>query len=155
MRKMVKNNKGFTLIELVIVIAILGVLAAVAITMFPKLSSSSRSGADKTRATQIKSAISTYIAESGDSSLKGLNGGVSGTAIASGTLTSDQVDTIIVSLQTAVELVSGGTKYGPYLENVGGAATPLAKSYAPQQNGYEWEIIYDADTNNVSVNAIP
>lgn len=150
MRKMVKNNKGFTLIELVIVIAILGVLAAVAITMFPKLSGSSRAGADKTRAGQIKSAISTYIAETGESDLATLNG----TALAAGsnTLTGAATDTIIVNLQKEMTLPGiAGRTFGPYLENVGNLATPLASSYAPQENGKEWKIIIDTTTNNITV----
>ncbi|MEN8906968.1 MAG: type II secretion system protein [Clostridiales bacterium] len=136
MKKMVKNNKGFTLIELVIVIAILGVLAAVAITMFPKLADSSRGGADVTRATQIKSAIATYIAESGDVDASEMLGAA--------------VNDTLVNLQDGIEV--DGVTYGPYLENVGGDSDP--ENYLPQQDSMTtWNINVDDTTGNVIVEA--
>jgi type IV pilus assembly protein PilA len=156
MKKMMKNNKGFTLIELVIVIAILGVLAAVAITMFPKLADSSRGGADVTRATQIKSAISTYIAESGDKDGDGLGLPVNA---AGGPSTASDAEALaaLTSLQTGVTV--GTVDYGPYLENIDadkdGTPDDDPDNYAPQQDGMtKWEIIIDATTGNVTVNAV-
>lgn len=137
MKKMLKSKKGFTLIELVIVIAILGVLAAVAITMFPRLSDSSREKADVTRAAQIKNAIATYIAESGDVDAGGLG---------------NTVDLILAALQTGVN--DGSITYGPYLENIGGG-TADASDYDPQQDGMGgWDIDIDASAGgNVTVSS--
>ena len=73
MKKMLKNKKGFSLVELVIVIAIMGVLAAVAISMFTGMIQRSRRQADNTRAQQIQKAIVTYMAEVGDMELKQMN----------------------------------------------------------------------------------
>ena len=44
---MTKNQKGFTLVELMIVVAIIGVLAAVAIPKFADMLEKSREGATK------------------------------------------------------------------------------------------------------------
>jgi type IV pilus assembly protein PilA len=145
MKKMMKNNKGFTLIELVIVIAILGVLAAVAITMFPKLADSSRGGADVTRSTQIKSAIATYIAESGDKDASDMLGG--------------DVDTALTNLQTGIDVDSDGNiDYGPYLENIDadkdGTPDDDPANYNPQQDGMEsWDIVIEENTGNVTLNS--
>ncbi|HEY4484764.1 MAG TPA: type II secretion system protein, partial [Nitrospiria bacterium] len=43
--KMLRNEKGFTLIELVLIIVILGILAAVAIVQFGTLSTDARDAA--------------------------------------------------------------------------------------------------------------
>ena len=58
-----KKSKGFTLIELMIVVAIIGILAAVAIPKFADLVSKSKEAAVKGTLGALRSAISIYYGD--------------------------------------------------------------------------------------------
>ena len=60
---MKKNQKGFTLIELMIVVAIIGILAAIALPKFADMLEKSREGATKGNFTAMKSAMNMYVAD--------------------------------------------------------------------------------------------
>jgi type IV pilus assembly protein PilA len=60
---MKKTNQGFTLIELMIVVAIIGILAAVAMPRFADLVRKSNEGAAKGSLGAIRSALSIYYAD--------------------------------------------------------------------------------------------
>jgi prepilin-type N-terminal cleavage/methylation domain-containing protein len=63
-QKMVKSAKrGFTLIELMIVVAIIGILAAIAIPKFAELIRKSNEGASKGNLGSIRSALSIYYGD--------------------------------------------------------------------------------------------
>lgn len=58
-----KKSKGFTLIELMIVVAIIGILAAIAIPKFADLIRKSKEGATKGSLAAIRSAVTIYYGE--------------------------------------------------------------------------------------------
>lgn len=58
-----RKTKGFTLIELMIVVAIIGILAAIAIPKFADLIRKSKEGATKGNLGSLRSAVTVYYAE--------------------------------------------------------------------------------------------
>ncbi|MBQ9504531.1 MAG: prepilin-type N-terminal cleavage/methylation domain-containing protein [Lachnospiraceae bacterium] len=59
-----KNNKGFSLVELIIVIAIMAILVAILAPQFLKYVERSRNTADVANAREITNAVIAYIADS-------------------------------------------------------------------------------------------
>lgn len=63
MKREIKRRKGFTLIELVIVIVIIGVLAGIAALSYANVTQSSQDGVAKANLRAMKSAILVYQAD--------------------------------------------------------------------------------------------
>lgn len=64
---MKKNNSGFSLVELIIVIAIMAVLIGVLAPQFIKYVERSRESTDLQNIEEIKTAIESYVADNGES----------------------------------------------------------------------------------------
>lgn len=62
-RKAKMNNKGFSLVELIIVVAIMAILAGVMIPQFVKYLGNSKKSADLSQAESIANAVSSLYAE--------------------------------------------------------------------------------------------
>lgn len=137
MKKMVKNQKGFSLIELLIVIAIMGVLAAIAFGMFSGVLGNAKKRADAQTANVLERAFLAYLVDSQDWNLDETfflqtRTSSTGTALTDGSGWRD----VALALQTQLQNKSTGPdeEYGPYLspeEN----ASPSATHFAPQWNG--------------------
>jgi type IV pilus assembly protein PilA len=69
MNKFNKSNKGFTLVEIMIVVVIIGLLAAMAIPAFQKVRASSQDKAVLNNARQISSGADQYFLENGVSTV--------------------------------------------------------------------------------------
>lgn len=170
MKKMLKQNKGFSLIELLVAILIMAVIAGTAIMLFGGVLGSSRESADKETAENIKRAILTYMNLTNDTNLSciaGLDGSGKTNAINASELVKKLACRIDIGKSTegktifhkpenakftdSIGEVSGGIEgsditgeYGPFLD--------ASKDMVPQQPGKKgWKIVIDEDTQVVTV----
>lgn len=86
---MKKNNSGFSLVELIIVIAIMAVLIGVLAPQFLKFVEKSRESTDLQNVEEVKTAVETYVADKGSSATLPGTINVTLTTGATGAITSD------------------------------------------------------------------
>jgi len=153
-KKLLKNNKGFSLVELLIVIAIMGVLAVLAFNVFGGVLSNSKKKADDQQAQNIAKAVLTYCIDSGDWELAKAKDSAGAELNLK-----DKTGTVLVQLLTD-EVVVDGVAYGPYvaLKDAAEDATdePNKSALAPQWNAanggtnFGWAIVVDKSSQNVT-----
>ena len=73
MKKVTQSTKGFTLVEIMIVVVIIGLLAAMAIPAFQKVRQSSQDKAVLNNARQLSAAADQYFLENGVSTVASNN----------------------------------------------------------------------------------
>ena len=131
------KTKGFTLIELMIVVAIIGILAAIAIPRFAQMLEKSREGSTKGNLGSIKSAASIYYGD---------NGGFWPTTM--NTLStyafSKYLDNIFPVKVTGYFVAGATSPYGNLVTMTTGAQVPTGSSSG-------W--LYDSNYGNVFINS--
>ena len=105
-----KNQRGFTLIELVVVIAILGILSSVALPRVGGITQRAKEVADQANVRILQESVERYMAESGDEDLSEIDK-VTGVDDLSSTDHDGNAGNVIKFLTT------GHGDYGPYLKD--------------------------------------
>lgn len=158
MKKLLKENKGFSLVELLIALLIMAVIAGTAITLFGGVLETSKVRADNETAESIKRAILTYMNASNDTDLSclGVADGDDEDAVLidrlSKKITIEDTVTVTDSEGTTTDLTSATVdpndikgKYGPFFEK---------SVIEPAQNATDgWKIEVDPLTMIISVEA--
>lgn len=160
MNKLMQNRKGFSLIELLIVFAILAVMGVIAFNMYTGMVNNSKLRADEEIAKTIEKALNTYIVDSGDVDLAKVFTAEDCTAasniphtVSTATQLNDTTNALIVAMQG--EMWNGDNKkpYGPLL------TPPVGKdadwdNFKPQGAGYAGYKI-ELDTKNKCCKVTP
>lgn len=155
MKNFFKSSRGFSLIELLIVFAILGVIAVIAISMFTTTINNSKKKSDEQQALLIEKAVISYMIQSDDYKLQHLK--YDGTVHSMDGLPSTE---LIYALQNTIICTLDGSEKEIYpILNPKSSSSPSASSYTPFWNtsnggkyvGYKIEV----DSDNIRCNVTP
>ncbi|TYQ18068.1 UNVERIFIED_CONTAM: type IV pilus assembly protein PilA [Acetivibrio alkalicellulosi] len=147
MRKIIKNKKGFSLIELLIVIAIIGVISIMAFAAFTGILESSRRKSDHQTAHLIEKAIEVYIISTNDIKL----GNLSYDEIIDKDMDTEFSTELILALQHKITCELNGEELAPLLVPKEGS-TPSADNFSTISKfykGFRIEIYPDLMKSNV------
>ncbi|WP_010251322.1 type II secretion system protein [Acetivibrio cellulolyticus] len=157
MKKIIKRNSGFSLIELLIVIAIIGVLSVLAFSMFTGVLHNSRKKADEHQALVIQKAVISYMLQSQDFKLQNLlYDGYTLPQSMDGKLSSE----LVYALQSTITCTIDGKNLEIYpILSPKSGASPSTTCYAPfwstsnggQYKGYKIEVL----SNEVNCHVTP
>ncbi|NCB73213.1 MAG: prepilin-type N-terminal cleavage/methylation domain-containing protein [Clostridia bacterium] len=120
-QKIKKNNKGFTLVELIVVIAIIGVLAAVLVPQYIQYVEKSRIGVDESYLSEIA-----HVAELTAASSEAVNGvACTITVVPAGT----------ISVATTTPATAGTTLKAELDRTFGSGSAFKSKTYKAETDG--------------------
>ncbi|SHE61334.1 type IV pilus assembly protein PilA [Desulforamulus putei DSM 12395] len=67
---LLKNRRGFTLVELMVVVVIIGILVAIAVPVYNSTQQTAKDNADKANIRTLQGAAAQYMAETSDTDFK-------------------------------------------------------------------------------------
>lgn len=104
-----KHNKGFTIVELLVVIVVIGILAAITMISYANITSRANAASAKTTANSVVAKVNTYITEGPTGTYP-----LTGTEAISATASSQALNGVTVSTNGAITSSSASTNVFSY-----------------------------------------